>query len=131
MSALEKNFVKRIMKQLRKDGCHAQRHEDKYSSGIPDIEFCKNGGVVWLEAKVIRIMPVRSTTKIRFDWRDDQRLWAEDRIAAGGRAYGILQVSRTECLLLWHDCPELPLDELRSNALDRGSLAQILANLYI
>ena len=59
---------------------HAQRHEDIYSSGIPDVSYAIDGICGWIELKYIKEWPKRPTTIIRVKHlTKQQRLWLRQR----------------------------------------------------
>ncbi len=126
MKTAEKNFVKDVVKRLKKVGCHVQRFEDAYSRFIPDINYEYQATSMWLEAKVVHV-PKRPTTPVHLEWTEGQRLWASDRRRAGGHAYGLIKISRREILILGHWSEDAPLEVLRAGALCRGTLAEVLA----
>ncbi len=121
----EKVFVRGFVKALRRRGAHVQRIEDAYSSHIPDINYAYEGLSMWLEAKSVHI-PKRPTTKVHLGWTDGQRLWAEDRRRRGGHAYGLIRISRTEVLVLGHWTEDAPLEELRKQAIFKGTQKEVI-----
>lgn len=72
---------------------HMTRVENIIGAGMPDVEGCYQGVQFWLELKSA-MRPAREATPIRFPTkgREDQAKWAMHRIAAGGRAWYLLQV---------------------------------------
>lgn len=72
---------------------HMERIENAVGVGHPDVELCYCGIQSWIEQKVAK-RPARRTTKLRFGspLRESQKLWAEQRIAAGGRVWYLIQV---------------------------------------
>lgn len=79
---------------------HIQRFEDKLSGGIPDTNVCWDGVEFWLEAKYVKDLPKRATTKVKVDLRPDQALWLETRQRAGGFCFVWVRV-RDEGWLLF------------------------------
>lgn len=62
----------------------AQRHEDKYSTGIPDVSFGCRGTDGWIELKALTAPPRQKTRP--FNLRElsiDQRLWLDRRASKG------------------------------------------------
>ena len=82
----EQAFVRSLVKSMTDRGWHVQRLEDKFSVGIPDINACKDGDDIWLEAKVFA-WPKRATTKTKICVRPYQVSWAHRRIKAGGTCF--------------------------------------------
>jgi hypothetical protein len=79
---------------------HAQRHEDKHSSGIPDVSYgilvtgrLERGVNGWIELKTIPFWPVRPETIVRVDhYTQEQRIWLKQRGETGGRCFLFLKV---------------------------------------
>ena len=87
----EKSATKTLIRAFKKiaPACHIQRIEDKYSSGVPDLNICIFGDEIWLEGKFRKALPVKDTTRIKFGAKDEKRLhsqrnWLEARDRAGG-----------------------------------------------
>lgn len=77
----------------------AQRHEDKYATGVPDVSFGIGGVQGWIELKVVSGWPARSATIISLPtFSPDQRNWLNRRHAKGGHCFILLQVNRTYLL---------------------------------
>ena len=72
---------------------HAQRHEDKHSTGIPDVSFgIGRRSEGWVELKYLPEMPNLSSNKpwdFKYDhFTSDQRNWLELRLRHGtGRLF--------------------------------------------
>lgn len=65
---------------------HCQRHEDRFTTGIPDVSFGIKGKDGWIELKVIPKPPRNLLAP--FDLLDlsvDQRNWMNARTAHGGQ----------------------------------------------
>lgn len=133
MNLNEQQFVRTLVRHMREGGWHVQRIEDKYSTGIPDINACKNGQEIWLEAKVFR-WPKRKTSCTRIGIRDGQQTWARLRCKAGGECFLIAKELATKQAYLfdWHDFMSADLhpfaltkEELESKAVHQGTTANI------
>lgn len=129
-----------LWKYLR-DGMGAtwesQRHEDKLSTGIPDVSYsttCHG----WIELKFVATPPKRPGTPLRIPhYTAEQRNWLERHGKRGGRCFLLLQVEREYLLFNWSGAQSVgrvALDELRtvavarwSGRIDFHSLRQILA----
>jgi hypothetical protein len=68
----------------------AQRHEDRYSVGVPDVSFIMNGMSGWIELKEA------ATFQERLKIRRSQLVWMAEREAAGGCCILLAQ-----CKKLW------------------------------
>ena len=76
----------------------AQRHEDKWASGIPDVSFGivgKSGKVNgWIELKWANKWPKKASDPLRLDhYTVEQRRWLYKRYQFGGNTYLALQVA--------------------------------------
>jgi hypothetical protein len=103
----EKNFVKRVMDNLKKRGMKFQRHEDIYSTGIPDMSYdhpeCTGSG--WLEAKSVKEWPKRSTTTLKIShFTAQQSSWLLSHGAVNKRTFLLMEVGRSVFLVPWFDC---------------------------
>ena len=47
----ETHFKNTFLKHMKAAGMHAQRHEDKNATGIPDVDYGHNGVNGWIEFK--------------------------------------------------------------------------------
>lgn len=77
--------------------CHFQSIEDKYTSGIPDVNLCIKGTDVWLELKQIGKFPVRSNTPLKTSLNhltNDQMNWILKRVKHGGKAFVLLRIQQ-------------------------------------
>lgn len=55
---------------------NAQRHEDKYAKGVPDVSFGANGVQGWVELKTIPGWPKRAASVVTIEhYTQEQRLW--------------------------------------------------------
>lgn len=79
-----------------------QRHEDKFSEGIPDTSFSGMGHNGWIELKFAAKWPVRATTPLRLPhYTPEQRIWLREHGEAGGRCWLFLQVGNEYLLFDW------------------------------
>ena len=116
-----------LWKYLR-DGMGAtwesQRHEDKLSTGIPDVSYSTtlHG---WIELKFIAEPPKRASTILRIPhYTAEQRNWLERHGKRGGRCFLLLQVGREYLLFDWTGAlsvGRVTMDELRAIAVARWS----------
>lgn len=122
---------------------HAQRHEDKYSTGIPDVSFgIKRLSEGWIELKFLPTYPAKSDVK-KFDFAidhftADQRNWLTLRTQHGtGRVFLFVQMGNVSIIWRWAQlAPLLGKHTLKylegvacgswSGPVDYDELAQIL-----
>lgn len=93
-AASRETFQKHVKKAFA--NVHFQRFEDRFHSGIPDINFCVDGVEWWVEAKHLDALPVRASTPVRIDLRMDQVLWLKHRKKAGGLSLVLVRVGREQ-----------------------------------
>lgn len=81
----------------------AQRHEDRYSVGIPDLSFALGGVDGWLELKTIPAWPIRKATKVRVRHLTPEQVnWLGRREAAGfGAVFLLLAVGESPASSEW------------------------------
>ncbi len=99
----ENHFKSYLIGQLKVFG-HIVAHEDKYSTGIPDTDYCFSGIAGWLELKIIQDWPKKKDTNLHTPLKhltNDQINWMKKRINAGGNVYLLLKVMRTKEYLLF------------------------------
>lgn len=85
---------------------HAQRHEDKYSKGIPDVSFgIQKRSEGWIELKVLRALPSAIGSDKPWDFSYDhfpgeQRNWLTERSKHGlGRVFLMCRFGDTGTLI--------------------------------
>lgn len=82
----------------------AQRHEDRLSSGIPDVSFGARGIDGWIELKALEAWPAREDTRVDVGLSRDQALWLSRRGDAGsGRCFVLIRVGSKEWFLFRYD----------------------------
>jgi hypothetical protein len=105
MASGEKNFVKRVMDNLKKEGMVFQRHEDLYSVGVPDISYShpEVPGSGWIEAKSVKEWPKRSTTTLKMKhFTPQQSAWIYRHGSVNKRTWLLLEVERDVFLVPWY-----------------------------
>ena len=107
MATGEKNFVKRVMDNLKKRGMVFQRHEDLYSVGIPDMSYehpdCMGSG--WIEAKSVKAWPKRASTTIKMKHYTPQQVaWAMKHGLMNQRTWLLLEVDTFVFLIAYNQC---------------------------
>lgn len=85
---------------------HAQRHEDKYSKGIPDVSFgIQKKAEGWIELKFLPRLPNMDGRPWDFKYDHfypEQRNWAEQRTKHGpGRVFLLCRFG-TELTAIWN-----------------------------
>lgn len=68
---------------------HAQRHENKFPPGIPDVHYVINDVAGWIELKYRDAYPRRSPLKILDPL---QYIWHTKYQKAGGKSFTLIQV---------------------------------------
>lgn len=91
---LESGLWNTIRKNLKgTPGLHMERIENVVGVGTPDVNICHEGKEAWVELKLIRSFPKRSTTPVRIPhFKEEQLYWIQERAKAGGRAWLFVQV---------------------------------------
>ena len=81
-----------LAEDMRPSEWHAQRHEDRYSTGIPDISFALAGVDGWLELKKLPEAPKNPDRIFKIPHLlPEQVLWLNGRGDAGkGHSYLLL-----------------------------------------
>lgn len=80
---------------------HAQRHEDRYARGVPDVSFAVNGSSGWLELK--HRGSWGSATYVNLGLTMEQATWLKERGRHGGGGCYVLARVADDFLLLPHD----------------------------
>lgn len=82
---------------------HWQRHEDKFTSGIPDCSFAGPKGEGWVELKTYDCWPRNPEDPLKFtDLKATQVNWAKKRIKAGGNVWFLIEVGEDWFLIYGH-----------------------------
>lgn len=132
MRRRDENHFKQYLIGVFRGRGHVQSHEDKYSTGIPDMDYCFNGCAGWVELKIIQAWPAKPTGNLHTALKhmtNEQINWLKKRRNAGGRAFVLLKVMSTKEYLLFDgndarklkDCTSLEACSLSLN-LWQGSL---------
>lgn len=95
----------KIMKFLESRQCHCQKHEDKFSSGIPDLSFASpaTGREGWIEFKQLDKQPARNSTKIKLGLTNHQKNWIAQRGRITNRVWVIVQIADAYFLFGWRE----------------------------
>ncbi len=104
MDKREKRFVNWFIDELR-GFFDFQKHEDKYTEGIPDLSYAGYDVDGWIEVKYQERLPVRPGTPLRLDHplTTAQRRWLRRRgREGGGRCFVLLGLGSGEVLLTHH-----------------------------
>lgn len=76
------------------DRWDAQRHEDKFQLGIPDVSFGLPGVNGWIELKFLKEYPKRRDSVIRIEhYTENQRQWLYRRWKMAGHVFLLIQIS--------------------------------------
>jgi len=112
----EKTLYKYLSRIMSKHW-EVQRHEDKYSSGIPDLSYCiKTHG--WIELKYLEKLP-KKIMKIDH-LTSTQRNWIKTFGRRGGLCFVLLQVEKNYMIFGWemvYEIGQLTYDEHKKIAL--------------
>jgi len=82
----------------------AQRHEDKYSTGIPDVSY-SIGRHGWIELKRLKSKPVNNDTILHIShYTADQKNWLFRHGSKGGACFILLQIENVYMLFGWESC---------------------------
>ena len=69
----------------------AQRHEDKYTKGIPDVSYSMNGVNGWVELKTVEINKLGKVNIPHFT--AEQRQWLKRHGRRGGHCFLFVEVT--------------------------------------
>lgn len=95
-----------IVKMIEAD-FHVQRVEDRYSTGIADINACRHGIEFWIETKIVK--RPNKEGYIHTGLRPTQKIWIKLRQKAGGKVFVVFKVeNQTEIYLT-----DIPLDKMK------------------
>lgn len=98
----------------------AQRHEDRHSTGIPDVSYSTDHHG-WIELKYLPKAPKRADTILKIDhYTAEQKNWLTRHGKRGGHCFLFMQVEATYMLFGWESAREIgtvPLDAHKKMAL--------------
>lgn len=90
----EKDLWATMRKYVSRYG-HFYRIENLTGRGTPDVTYCVARVEGWIELKQLPAWPKREDTVVDVPhYTPHQRLWARQRLSAGGRVYVLLEVVR-------------------------------------
>lgn len=87
----ESNLWKHL-KSVMEGRWHAQRHEDKFQPGIPDVDYGYRGVNGWIELKVAQEWWPKRGGPLPSLWSTDQVRWLKRRWEHGGPVFSLIQV---------------------------------------
>ena len=99
----EKRFTNNVIAGL-KGLAICQRHEDMYSTGIPDISYDIEGmkGSGWIEMKAIPDWPKKENTIVRLEhFTKQQRAWIIKHGSKNARTFIFLRVANDYLIFDW------------------------------
>lgn len=76
----------------------AQRHEDKFTTGIPDVSYAIDGVSGWIELKCLEAWPLNNIAVKVPHFSPDQKLWLFMR-GRYGHAFFFLKVDKEYLLI--------------------------------
>lgn len=100
----EKHLVKRLLDGLKPFGFICQRHEDQYSTGIPDLSYDALGlaGSGWIEVKRLPAWPARSNTAVEIrHFTPEQRAWLIRHGSLNQRSFMFAQIDEDYLIYDW------------------------------
>lgn len=93
-----------VLRDRMKIHGHFDRIENMVGCGMPDVTYCVQRVEGFIELKQVKEWPARPDTAVAIPhYSPGQRLWARQRISAGGRVYLLLHVVRTDNVYLLFD----------------------------
>ena len=97
--AIESAFRQRVAVVLRANGCFIQTVESDTTPGIPDLYYLKDSVSGWVELKLAKVLPKRSTTAVfksmNHSLSNEQANWISLCLKAGGTAWVLAGYKRT------------------------------------
>ena len=88
-------YLSRVMGNL----WEAQRHEDKYSTGIPDVSYATSHHG-WIELKSVAVKDENRVVKVPH-FTAAQKAWAKRHGARCGKVWTLIRVNRHHLLFGW------------------------------
>lgn len=104
----ESNLFKKLKRATPR--FHWQRHEDKFTSGIPDCSYGFSGVSGWVELKTYDTWPRNAEDPLKFsDLKSTQVNWAVARGKASGRVWFLVQIDNDKewFLISWFHARKL------------------------
>lgn len=91
-----------VKKGLAHKGGKWMRVENPCLPGTPDVFYCVEGIVGWLELKELETWPVREHTPVTIQhYTKEQRLWIWDYADNNGTVHVLLRIARPKTYLLF------------------------------
>ena len=103
----ERNLRGYIISGLKKAGAFVHAVENPVRPGTPDVYGCYRGVMFWIELKWVVDWPKNGGMLKLKHFTREQRLWLRQNVAAGGRAFVLLQVYDEWMLFHGEDAPEV------------------------
>ena len=100
---------------------HVQRHEDKYSVGIPDLSYGANGKNGWIELKAYDKWPSGPLPH----FTAEQLNWLQNRGRKGNNCWLLVRINRTILLFKWDK-----LNALRTNNCKKKTMVLLSEKIW-
>lgn len=102
MGGSEASLWRNLKRGTKGTGIDWQRHEDKYSVGIPDLSFGLDGIGGWVELKYREAFPQDPDQAVRCrHFTHEQRAWLKRRGRASGHCFLLWQIGKEYFLFDW------------------------------
>lgn len=103
MARLE-NRLKKHLLEIMGTRWDVQSHEDRYSTGIPDLSYGARDVNGWIELKQVRKWPVKPATPVNLDhFTASQVNWLRKRGKKGGRCFILVRVDTEYFVFSFHE----------------------------
>ena len=104
MRKRDENNFKKTLRDALMGHLDLQSIEDKYSKGIPDLNYCAEGTEGWIELKIMVGWPAMENTPITSALRHltpEQCNWMRRRTRHGGRTFLFIKIMTTREFMLF------------------------------
>lgn len=102
MTNRRENAFKKYLVKIMGTRWDVQSHEDKYSTGIPDISFGAGGINGWIELKQIPAWSPSGAAVKPGEYTPEQVNWLNRRGKKGGHCFVFVKVGKDEYFLFRH-----------------------------
>lgn len=100
----ETTFTRELQASLRSiPGVLVQKHSDRFTAGIADLEIVYNGQVTWIEVKDLTSVKLSNFTLVgsgKHQITKLQEKFLVDRINAGIRGFGIFKIKPKTAMMV-------------------------------
>jgi len=126
----EKEFINKVHKHLPKT-IYRWKINDPYHGGVPDTYYSGIGNHCWIEYKYTETLPARSTSKIKINLSEQQRIWLNRQKSFNIFVYAVLACQDQVYVTEDFDTKYITLEEFENKSIPFKDFVNGLTNFCL